>query len=101
MPHLALPSEATNILKLSDWLEIYALISPDENSSRGDLEKMIRTASVFESRNREAVEEVCLEVFSELEQRATAAGEAYPFIIDGAVLNCKPNREEFIAYIFC
>lgn len=101
MPTLALPSEATNILKLADWLEIYALISADENSSRGDLENALRTASVFESGNKEAVEEVCLQVFFELEQRATAAGDAYPFVIDGAVLSSKPNRDEFTAYIFC
>jgi hypothetical protein len=101
MPPLALPSEVTNILKLADWLEIYALISADGNSSRGDLEKTLRTASVFESRGREAVEEVCLQVFSELEQRAVAAAEAYPFVVDGAVLRCKANRTEFIAYIFC
>ncbi len=101
MPHLALPSEATNILKLADWLEIYALISADGNSSRGDLEKALRTASVFESKGREEIEEVCLQVFSELEQRVLAAAEAYPFLIEGAVLNCKPNRDEFIGYTFC
>jgi hypothetical protein len=101
MPSLALPSEATNILKLADWLEIYALISADGNSSRGDLEKALRTSSVFEARGREAVEEVCLQVFFELEQRAAAAGDAYPFIIDGAVLTSKPNRDDFTGYIFC
>ncbi|HEX7314342.1 MAG TPA: hypothetical protein VF297_10485 [Pyrinomonadaceae bacterium] len=101
MTSLALPSETTNILKLADWLEIYALISADGNSSRGDLENALRTASVFEPGDREAVEAFCLQVFFELEQRATAAGDAYPFIIDGAVLTSKPNRDEFIGYIFC
>jgi len=101
MPPLALPSEATNTLKLADWLEIWALISSDGNSSRGDLEKALSTSSVFESKGRDAVEEVCLQVFSELEQRATAAGDAYPFTLDGAVLTSKPNRDEFTGYIFC
>ena len=101
MPKLALPSEAANILKLADWLEIYALISADGNSSRGDLEKALRTSSVFESKGREAVEEVCIQVFLELELRATAAGAAYPFLVGAGVLTSKTNRNDYIGYIFC
>ncbi|MDQ2973958.1 MAG: hypothetical protein M3R69_00945 [Acidobacteriota bacterium] len=101
MPELALPDDATNELKLADWLEIYALISADTNSSRGDLEQALRVASVLDSQGQEAVEQKCLEVFSEIELRQIAAGESYPFTIDGSVISVKPNVEEFVGYIFC
>lgn len=101
MPKLPLPDEATNELKLADWLEIYALLSRDGNSSRGDLESALTTASVLESGGRAAVEEKCLVVFNELEERMLAAGDAYPFKIQGAKLALKPNKETYSAYLFC
>ncbi len=101
MPSITLPHEATNILSLADWLEICAQLSPDENASRGDLESALRTAAVLESRSNEALEELCLDVFSELEQRAIAAGDAYPFVVSGSVLSLKPNQDRFTAYVFC
>lgn len=101
MPQLALPSEPTNELMLADWLEILALISPDENSSKGDLESALRTASVLEGKGDAAVEEKCLQVFLELEQRAVSAESAYAFTIEGATLNVKPDRNQFAGYVFC
>src|SRR5438445_7098218 len=101
MSQLALPSEPTNELMLADWLEILALISPDENSSKGDLDGALRTASVLEGKGNAAIEEKCLQVFFELEQRAVSAESSYPFTIDGAALVVKPDKEQFAAYIFC
>jgi len=101
MPYLDLPDEPTNELKLADWLEIYALISADENPSKGDLEQALRTASVLEAQGSDAIEAKCLEVFSELEHRSIAADDAYPFDIDGATLSVKPQREIYASYIFC
>jgi hypothetical protein len=101
MPSLPLPSDVTNALSLADWLELYAQLSADGNSSKGDLESALKTASVLEAKGSDALEALCLEVFSELEQRVVAAGEAYPFLIAGSVLSSKPKQEEFAAYLFC
>lgn len=101
MPHLPLPSEPTNELMLADWAEVLALISADENSSKGDLESALRTASVLEAKGDVAIEEKCLQVFSELEQRSVSAEKSYPFTIEGSTLNVKPNRTQYAAYTFC
>jgi len=95
--------DPTDPLRLADWLELYALLSPDRNSSRGDLESVLRTASLFELDDGEKIELKVLEVFQELEQRIEAAREAYPFGLDyRGVLRLKSsNWEEFPVYIFC
>jgi hypothetical protein len=101
MATLSLPSEPTNELKLADWLEVLALLSEDGNSSSGDLASALSLSSVFEGGRNEGVEQKCLEVFSELEDRQNAADSAYPFEINGSVLQLKENRDHFSAYIFC
>ena len=95
--------DLTDPLKLADWLELYALLSPDRNSSRGDLESVLRMASLFELDDDEKVELKILEVFQELEQRTEAAREAYPFGLDyrGVLRLRSSNWEEFPVYIFC
>jgi hypothetical protein len=101
MPDLPLPSDSTDVIKLADWLEIYALKSKDENASKGDLESALITASIVEPYRYEAVEAVCLAVFRELEDRVIGAGDAYPFLVVGAVLELKPSKREYSAYLFC
>jgi hypothetical protein len=101
MPQLPLPSEPTNELMLADWVEILALISPDENASKGDLESALKTASVLETKGDSAVEEKCLQVFNELEQRAIAADNSYPFTISGGTVTLKQDRNQFLGYVFC
>jgi len=101
---LALPSDdPTDPIQLADWLELYAVISPDLNSSRGDLESVLRTASISELADDEEIERKVLDVFNELEQRAESAGESYPFAFDYAgVLQLKSmNWEDFPIYMFC
>ena len=98
---LELPDSPTDPLLLADWLELQALISPDGNSSRGDLESALRVAALFEPDDDERLEQQTLEVFSELEQRIGAAKEAYPFTIDYGVLQTKPDWELIPAYVFC
>lgn len=101
MPELPLPSAPTDELMLADWIEILALISPDENSSRGDLESALRTSSVLEAKGEAGIEEKCLQVFKELEERSKAAHDSYPFAIDTGIVSVKDKREQFIAYLFC
>jgi hypothetical protein len=86
---------------LADWLELCAQLSSDGNSSKGDLESALRSGSVLEASDDSALEQLCLEVFFELEQRSVAAGDAYPFLISGAVLSSKPDQSQFDAYLFC
>ena len=95
---IPLPESPTDRLKLADWLEIYALISPDKNSSRGDLESVLRTASLLEG--EDAIEKKCLEVFREIEDRKKAAGHGYPFRLEGSVLRTS-DWTEYPAYVFC
>ena len=98
---LTLPVEPLNRLKLADWLELYAILSPDRNSSNGDLERALRRAAYTEIDNDEAIERKTLDAFDELEQRVNGAKEAYPFSIDYRVLRLKSNWEDFPAYTFC
>lgn len=98
MANFPLPSESTNIIKLADWLELTALQSSDENSSKGDLESALTTASVIK---RENIETKLLSVFAELQSRARASANSYPFIIDGAVLKFRGDRTLYSSYMFC
>lgn len=100
---LELPNDLTDPLKLADWLELYALSSPDRNSSQGDLESELRRAALFELADDTAIELKTMEVFDELEQRVNAAKEAYPFDLDyRGILQLKSTSwEDFPAYTFC
>jgi hypothetical protein len=85
-------------IKLADWLEIYALLSADSSSSRGDLESALQRTGSF---NPVDIETICADVFSELGPRSTAARRAYPFEVAGGLLSLKGERVDFISYIFC
>ncbi len=95
--------DLTDPLRLADWLELYALLSPDRNSSRGDLESALRTASHFELGDHDKVEQKVVDVFEELAQRVEASGRAYPFNLDfRGILHLKPSGwEAFPVYVFC
>lgn len=100
---LELPvDDPTNPLRLADWLELYAMFSPDYNSSLGDLESALRVAAFVELDDSEAIEVQTLEVFDELEERVKTIREAYPFNLDDrGVLQLKSSWEDFPAYVFC
>jgi len=95
--------DLTDSLRLADWLELYAITSSDSNSSRGDLDSALRTTSHSELGSDDEIEQKILEVFGEFEQRAKAAGEAYPFDIDfRGILRLKAGGwEAFPVYTFC
>jgi len=95
----ALPTEWRDAIKLADWLELTCLEAGDKNASAGDL---VRTLQI-RIENDQAVE-LSLETFSEIEQRVIAAGDSYPFALNGAsLLEVKDdgNWQQHIAYIFC
>lgn len=95
--------DLTDLLRLADWLELYALLSPDRNSSRGDLDSALRTASHSELDDDVEIEQKILEVFGEFEQRAEAAKEAYPFDIDyrGILTLRADGWKASPVYVFC
>jgi len=93
--------DLTDPLRLADWLELYALLSPDRNSSRGDLESALRTASLLELDDDEKIEQKSLEVFEELEQRKKAAREGYPYDLDYGIIRLRSGWENFPIYVFC
>jgi hypothetical protein len=88
-----------DLLRWADWLELSATLSADGNSSRGDLEGALRISGQLES--PQAIEDRCNEVFSELEDRSTSAGAAYPFDVSATVIQTKGRVEDFPAYLFC
>jgi hypothetical protein len=99
---LELPDDPVNPLKLADWLEIYAILAPDRNSSRGDLERVLHRAALFELDDDEAIERMILDAFEEVEQRDRAASVAYPFDLNyRGILQLKSSWEDFPVYIFC
>ena len=101
---LALPDWPTAALLLADWLELQAILSPDGNSSRGDLESALRPLSAFAGDNDDAVEQKIKEVFIEVESRSRAAGRAYPFTLNyrrNGVIELKAQWTAFPAYTFC
>jgi len=98
---LPLPDDPNDPLRLADWLELYAILSPDDNASRGDLDGALRREAHYGLDDDEAIERKGLEVFFELEQRVNAAGEAYPFAFRYGVVQLKSSWQDFPAYMFC
>ena len=97
------PRALTDSVELADWLELKALSSRDGNASKADLASLLKRAGGYDpAKNTEAVEQLCLAVFSELETRPKAAGDSYPFIVTPPVIRVKPKAVEmFPAYVFC
>ena len=99
---LALPNRPTEIVKLADWIELVALMSPDGDASGNDLEGALRAAALFPTDDEDAcIERACLEVFGELEARRRAALDAYPFDVEPPVLKMARAWQQNPAYVFC
>jgi hypothetical protein len=100
---LPAPRNLTDSVDLADWLELKALSSRDGNASKADLAGLLRRAGGYDpARAPEAVEQLCLEAFAELETRPKAAGDAYPFVVKPPLVSAKPNAvRKYSAYTFC
>lgn len=96
---LTLPSPQK--ILLADWLELFALVAADKSSSSGDLERALRRAAIIIPDDPMAVEEKCVEVFLELERRATAAQDGYPFTVKDRHLLRKSAWRDYPSYVFC
>lgn len=98
---LELPDDLTDPIQLADWLELYALISPDRNSSRGDIDTVLRR-EMGDGQTDEEIESKIADTFFEIEQRSKAAGNSYPFQFDyKGVLELRANWREIPTYLFC
>jgi hypothetical protein len=100
MPGVAVP-QSDDPLRWADWLEISAAINADGNSSRADLEGCLRMGPFFDSAGQEGVTRRSLEVFLELNERAKAAGDAYPFSVEENIVQLRSSIDRFPAYFFC
>jgi hypothetical protein len=89
------PSGVANAIALADWLEITALTAPDGDASAGDLERPLRRLSESNP------EPLVARVFTEIDRRVKAAGDAYPFVRSNGVIARKSNVTDYLPYVFC
>lgn len=93
------PARLTDTLALADWLELWAVLSPDGNSSRGDLETLLIVTGSF---SQEEIERSVLAVFSEIEARSQGADVGYPFFVRGGMVRVKDGPwDNYSSYLFC
>lgn len=100
---IALPQDLEDVIGLADWLELSGLVARDTNASRGDLERQIKKSGTIEDdREDEAINRILDEVFIELDQRATAVGDSYPFDVTNSLVCRKDGYDnKYLPYIFC
>lgn len=82
-------------------MELSTLLSRDRNTSKGDLERVLRRSGALDNQGSDAVDNKCLEVFSELEARAIAAAQGYPFKVKGGLLTRRAEPADYPVYVFC
>ena len=104
-----LPSESQDPSDLADWLEMNALVGKAGQASLDDLRTALKASSSGQSLNATVeertiqLEGVIANVSSELAERSTLAGDAYPFRLKGSSVERK-NRSrgrQYSTYAFC
>jgi hypothetical protein len=100
---ITLPQNLQDTIALADWLELSGLVADDTNSSRGDLERQIKKSGTVEDESEdEAINRILDEVFIELDKRANAVGDGYPFEITNSLVTRRAVfRDTYLPYIFC
>ena len=99
---IPLPSQPTDVLRLADWMELSALIAPDGDSSRDDLDSALRLAAIYPPHTEDdEITALALAVFNELESRKKAAVDGYPFEIILPYIKLKKDWKRAPAYVFC
>ncbi len=89
------PTGIATPIALADWLEIVALTAPDGDASAGDLDPPLRRLGTNNP------EQLIGRVFTEIDRRAKAAGDAYPFAPGNGVVTRKTNAADYVPYVFC
>ncbi len=96
---LRAPNRPTDPLQLADWIELKSLAARDRNASRMELQSLLRISAVV---SEEEQERLMLATFSELDRRAAAAKDAYPFAVDGSLVQLRGDRwQDYPCYVFC
>lgn len=104
---IPLPDASTDPIQLADWLEVVALLSADGNSSAGDLRSALNRGSILDPVGDEfggvdeALEELGMQVFRELELRSVAASAGYPFLVRGGLIRTRSTWKDYSSYTFC
>lgn len=115
MPELSVPAATSAPGDLADWLECQALVSADRNSSIQDLASALRRTGsgeeiederqiddaddAVQDRGGETIEPIASDAFEEIEDRAIACGDAYPFeVLEGALQGARSTPGSL--YIF-
>ena len=86
---LELPIENTAV-KHADWLELWALLSPDGTSSAGDLQRTLQREAI-ENAPQERADRDAQDAIVELNARVVAGGAAYPFTVAGNLVTRTAN----------
>ncbi len=94
------PARPLDPINLADWIEIRALLRNNGRASFGDIERVLRAGGVAEDLGKEP-EVLGRKAFEELDSRATASAEAYPFELKGDVLSGRGAWIDFVPYVFC
>lgn len=97
------PRDLRDPVELADWLELKALSSRDGNASKADLSSLLKRAGGYDPAHElQAVDEMSVAAFGELDSRPKAAGASYPFTVAPPLISVKANAlTRFPAYIFC
>lgn len=88
---------------MADWLEISALLDSDGCASRQDILSPLKTEQDTQEDQIELSQADILvsDVFAEIERRTKAAGNEYPFYLDGEKIRGKNGEKNFLSYTFC
>lgn len=89
------PPGVPNVISLADWLEITALTAPDGDASAGDLERPLRRLGESNP------EPLIGRVFTEIDRRVKAAGDAYPFVRGDGAISRRGPAVDYLPYVFC
>jgi hypothetical protein len=102
---IPLPQDRSNVSKWADWLELRALVASDRNSSKGDMESVLRRApplAAGDQENYDRIDVLIGDVFKELENRQRLLGKFYPFTVHAPLVERRhQTKVEFSSYVFC
>lgn len=102
---IPVPLDSSSVSKWADWLELSALVAPDANSSKGDMESQLRKGPPLvadDHDNDDRIDILIGDVFKELEDRGRLLDKYYPFSVRAPLVKCNDlSKVEFCSYVFC
>lgn len=114
MKDMDAPAASSPPVAHADWLELQALLLDDMSASHSDLVAELRRAGTAEvemdddseyaevDEGSEATQAIADAVFAELEDRAAAAGNGYPFGVDADNVTANAGaRESLYTFLLC